>query len=169
MTEARAFGYARVIAPPMWAFVSLAMIELVVAHLLLRHCSPNGALALSVVSGGVVGWIVAGILSFRRRPVLLIDDRLVWPLGTIKRLAVPRAAVAGVATGWTSADARRRDTFDACAFSTPNVLVTLREPVRARRRVIRALAHHLDDPAGFAAALERWCCLTTDERGIEPG
>lgn len=36
----------------------------------------------------------------------------------------------------------------------PNVLVELAEPVRRRRRAIRAVAHRFDDPAAFIAALE---------------
>jgi hypothetical protein len=39
-------------------------------------------------------------------------------------------------------------------LSYPNVIVDLAEPIARGRRSIRHIAHRLDDPVGFVAALD---------------
>lgn len=164
MADTQAFGYARVIAPPLWALIAIATLELVVAHLLLRLWSPTAALILSGLTALAIGWIAAGTAMLRRRPVLLTDDKLVWRLGTLKRLDVPRALIAGLA------EAPGQPTFNCAGVSAPNIHVALREPVQVRGRAVTALAHHLDDPQHFGAALAAWIqgCPTTAEDASRP-
>ena len=90
-----AFTY-RVIAPPLWALVGISAGELLVVHLLLAHWTLRGALALSVLSLCVIGWLVFGLLSMRHLPVLVGDDALVMRAGLIKGARVPIAQVRGL-------------------------------------------------------------------------
>ncbi|MBV9750045.1 MAG: hypothetical protein JO157_14640, partial [Acetobacteraceae bacterium] len=147
MAEPRAFGYHRAIAPMLWAFIGLAAIELVVGHLLIAHWSRAAALVLSALTLSTLIWIVTLTLSLRRCPVVLTDEALVWRLGTLKSVSVPRTAVGGIRPAWDAATIKAPGTLNCAAFAWPNVLVDLAEPVRTRRGAISALAHRLDDPA----------------------
>lgn len=156
MAEPQAFGYARGIAPLLWVFVGLAGVELVVDHLLLAHWSRAAALLLAGLTLASVAWLIAGIVSFGNRPVLLTDDALIWRLGTMKSFTIPRAQVAGLRASWDGAAVADRATLNLALIAYPNVLVDLAQPLRLRRRSVTALAHRLDDPAAFAAALAAW-------------
>jgi hypothetical protein len=148
-----AFAYHRSLAPMLWVFVALASAELVIVHLLLVLWKPWLAWTLSALSFATIGWIVGVILSFRRRPVRIADGALVMRAGALKRIVVPLDRVAGLRAGWSAADLKRRDVLNLALLAWPNVVVELTEPIAMRGRPIRAIAHKLDDPAAFAAAL----------------
>jgi len=48
---------------------------------------------------------------------------------------------------------KRRNVLNCALLSHPNVLVSLRAPLPGGRGIV-AIVHRLDDPAGFATALE---------------
>lgn len=147
-----AFSYHRAVAPMMWAFVALAAIELVVVHLLISHWSRAAALVLSVLTLGSVGWLIGVIRSFRRLPVLITADTLVMRVGTLRGVTVPLAQVAGLRPTWDGAALKRRDVLNLALIAYPNVVIDLKAPLPGRRRIV-ALAHRLDEPAAFGAAL----------------
>lgn len=151
-SEPLAFTY-RVIAPPMWALVGIMAGELLVVHPLLAHWTLWGAIALSALSLVVIGWLVLGLLSMPRLPVLVSRDLLVMRAGRIKGARVPMAQVRGLRREWDASALKRRDVLNLALVSHPNVLVDLTGPLPGRRGVT-AIAHRLDDPTGFAAALE---------------
>ncbi len=159
--EPLAFTY-RVIAPPLWALVGIMAGELLVVHPLVAHWTLWGALALSALSLVVVGWLVFGLLSMPRLPVLVGRDLLVMRAGRIKGAGVPMAQVRGLRREWDAAALKRRDVLNLALLSHPNVLVDLTDPLPGRRGVT-AIAHRLDDPAGFAAALGA-VQMRTDDR-----
>jgi hypothetical protein len=150
-----AFSYHRAIAPMLWAFVALASIELVVVHLLLAHWSRTAALILSALSLATIVWLVGVIRGFRRLPVLLTPDALVMRVGALKGAAVPLGDVAGLRASWDAEWLRRRDVLNLALIAYPNVVVELRRPVPIGKRAVTAIAHRLDDPLAFAAALVR--------------
>ena len=158
--EPLAFTY-RVIAPPLWALVGIMAGELLVVHPLLAHWTLWGAIVLSALSLGVVGWLVFGLLSMPRLPVLVSRDLLVMRAGRIKGARVPMARVRGLRREWDAAALKRRDVLNLALVSHPNVLVDLTAPLPGRRGVT-AIAHRLDDPVGFATALEAARLATGD-------
>ena len=149
----QAFFYHRAIAPMLWVFVALASIELLVVHLLLSHWSPTTALILSALSLASILWLIGVIRGFRRLPVLLTPDTLVLRVGTLRSVTVPLGDVVGLRADWNAEWLRRRDVLNLALIAYPNVVVMLHRPVRAGRREVTAVAHRLDDPLAFAAAL----------------
>lgn len=150
--DARAFTY-RSIVPSLWALVAVAAAELILTHLVLAHWTVVGAVLLSILSAGLIGWLVVGIASMRHLPVLVGDHELVMRAGRIKGARVPIAQIRGLRTDWRGDELKQRTVMNCALLSYPNVLVELTSPLRDRRGTL-ALAHRLDDPAGFAAALE---------------
>ena len=146
--------YHRSIAPMMWVFAGLAGIELIVVHFLLALWDWRVALVVMLASLAGVTWLVRAIRAFRRLPVALDGERVVFRAGHIARLDAPIEAIAAVRTQWASAELKQRDVLNLALIAYPNVLVELSPPVVRRRRAIRAVAHRFDDPAGFIAALE---------------
>lgn len=150
---ARAFGYARGVAPLLWALIALMAIELVVTHLLLAHWFPRAALALSVATLAAMLWFAGGIAGFRRRPVLVGRDALLLRLGWLKRVAVPIAHVQGVRREPIVLAAGDRRVLNLALVAHPNVAVELSPPLRVRGRSVELVAHRLDDPEAFEAAV----------------
>ena len=91
----------------------------------------------------------------RRLPVELDGSRLVMRAGRIKQLAMPIASVAGVRQAFDAASLQDGMTLNLALIAYPNVVVDFDPPVAGRRRVIRSIAHRLDDPTAFIAAIER--------------
>ena len=152
----QAFAYHRAVAPTVWAFVGIACVELAVTHFLVALWRPWVAAALSVVSLSGVGWLVALVRSFRRLPVLIEDERLVMRVGTLKRVDLSREQVRGLRANWDAQTFRGGEAVKLSLLAWPNVLVDLAEPVAGRRGPVRGVAHRLDDPARFTAALNAW-------------
>ena len=139
----------------LWVLVGLSAIELVVIHLLLAVWWPRAASIVSLATLAGMGWLIRVILSFDRLPVRIDEYRVLLRVGTLRCVAVPRAAIVGVRLGgWSSDEIKRRSTLNLALVAWPNVAVDLYEPLPGRRGVV-TVVHRLDDPAGFAAALER--------------
>jgi predicted O-methyltransferase YrrM len=165
------FTYHRAVAPLIRVFVCMASVELVVVHLLVAMWRPDVALVLSLLSLASIGWLVRVIRSFRRLPVLIEHDRLVMRVGTLKRVDVSRAQVAGLRQSWDAATLKERGTVKLSLIAYPNVVVDLDPPVPDRRGLVRAVAHRLDDLAAFTVALDRWRSAADGrggEREVEP-
>ena len=148
------FPYHAAVAPMMWMLVAIGTVELAVTHVLLSFWSRPVAIGLSLVTLGGLAWIVRVIVSMRNRPVLLGADRLVMQVGTMRSVSVPLAQVAGLRPAWNAAAVKHRSVLNLALLAYPNVVVDLVAPLPGRRGVV-AIAHRLDDPAAFAAALER--------------
>lgn len=136
----------------MWVFVGLALIELLVVHLLLLLLA-NGLVAMlvSVVSVACTAWLVWMILSMKRLPVTLDEDLLLMRVGTLRSIAVPTGNVAGLRTVWDGAALKNPGVAKLSLIAYPNVVVDLHEPLSG----VCAIAHRLDDPGRFAAAIDR--------------
>lgn len=147
------FSYHRAIAPMMWAFVGLAVAELIVVHFLVALWRPWIAAALSLLSLVTILWFVSVIASFRRLPVQIDGERLVMRVGTLRSVEVPLAAVVGVRSDWSSEALKAGGVVNLALLAHPNVLVDIGTALEHRGRPINAIGHRLDDPAGFACAL----------------
>ena len=150
------FSYHRAVAPMMWIFVAVAGVELVVTHLLVALWRPGVALTLSAMTVPGVIWLIGAIRSFRRLPVLIEADRLVLRTGTLMRVDVPRAQVAGLRESWHGRTSKARGARKLSLLAHPNVVVAIDPPVAGRRGPIRLVGHRLDDPGAFAAQLSDW-------------
>jgi hypothetical protein len=151
-----AFAYHRGIAPMLWVLVALGGCELIVAHILVAIWSRPAAFILSLLSLSGIVWLVLAIRSFKSNPVLIEPDRLLLRVGRIKRIEVPIAAVSGLRATWDGAAVKDRALLNLALVAYPNIVIDLREPVMTGgplSRPIGAIAHRLDDPQAFAAAL----------------
>ena len=140
----------------MWAFACIMAIELVVVHLLASALwSRTGAAILSLLSLAALIWTILFIRSLKHRPVLVDEEGVTMRLGSLRSVLVPREQVAGVRTGWPGETLKQRGILNLALINYPNVMLDLDPPLRARRRSIQAIAHRLDDPAGFVAAIAK--------------
>ncbi len=115
---------------------------------------PAVSLLLSATSALALGWLVWAVLMMKRRPVSITADELVMQAGAIARVRIPLGQIAGLRTSWDAAAVKHRSVLNLGLLAYPNVVVDLVE-ARPGRRGIMAVAHRLDDPVAFAAALER--------------
>lgn len=148
-----AFSYHRAVAPMMWVLVGLGTTELLVVHVMLSFWYPRAAMLLSALSLVTIGWLVWAVGVMRRRPVVIGDGRLLMRVGAIKRADIPLDRIAGAGGVSDRAALRRQRTLNLALVAFPNVLVELTQPLPGRRGTM-AVAHRLDDPAAFLAALE---------------
>jgi hypothetical protein len=148
----RAFTY-RAIAPMMWMLVAIGTVELFVTHLLMMFWHPLVAAGLSVASLAALGWLIAISRSFERLPVLLTDEQVFMRVGSLRQVIVPLGAIKAMPTEWTAERLKQRGVVNLALLSYPNVMLELDPPIPARRTAIKAVAHRLDDPAAFTAAL----------------
>jgi hypothetical protein len=148
-----AFHYHRSIAPMMWVFFGFASVELVVVHALLSHWYPTLALVLSALTLASILWLIGAIRSFKRLPVLIDVDTLVMRVGWLKSFRVPLADIAGRRESWTGEELNTRRVANLALIAWPNIWIDLARP--QGRREITAIAHKLDDPEKFRAAVDR--------------
>ena len=137
----------------MWAFAALAAIELFVVHFLVSLWSVTVALILSALTLATMVWLVLLIRSFRRLPVLLDEEALLLRSGSIVSLSVPLDRIETVRGQFASEALKSRSVLNLAMLSYPNVLIELREPIWRGRRSIDRIAHRLDDPGAFLAAV----------------
>ena len=152
----QAFSYHRSVAPLIWAFVGIALVELVVTHVLVALWKPWIAAVFTLLSASGVIWFIGVIRSFKRLPVLIEDDRLIMRVGTLKRVDLARDRIGGLKEQWRAETLRHDQVLKLSLLAYPNVVIELSEPIAGRRGSVRAIGHRLDDPAGFAVALARW-------------
>ncbi|MBO9713808.1 hypothetical protein [Sphingomonas sp.] len=146
--------YHRSLSPLMWVFVVLASIELVVVHLLAGLLMGWWvAAALSLLSVLTITWIVALIRSFAHMPVLVGEQAVLMRAGRLKSISVPFDRIAGIRREWESGTLKDRSVLNLALIAHPNVLIDLTEPIGKGRRRIRAVAHCLDVPDAFVAAV----------------
>jgi hypothetical protein len=151
--------YHRSVAPMMWVFLGLAGLELVVTHFLLALWSWRVALLVSAISLSGVIWLIAALRSFRRMPVLLAPGGVTLRAGLMRSVTVSLGDIAGLRRHWDGEALKSRDVLNLALIAYPNVLLDLRAPI-GRRKVMH-IAHRLDDPDRFEAALAAAMC----ERG----
>jgi hypothetical protein len=139
-------------------------VETLVMHLWIRHQHPLLAWSLTAVSVSALWWLAADYLALGRGAIRVEGDLLDLRVGRRFTLRVPLSAIAAVgrptwqelpAAGAPGSEVYR----NLMKPATPNVLVTLAEPVRVRlpggiERSARRLGLRVDDPGGFIAALE---------------
>jgi hypothetical protein len=148
------FSYSRVLAPPLWAFACIMAVELVVVHILVSSLwSRTAAATLSTLSLAALAWTILFIRSLKRLPVLVDGEGVTMRVGSLKSVHLGWDRVAGVRTSWPAEALRQRTVLNLALINYPNVMLDLDPPFLTRRRSLQAVAHRLDDPAGFVAAI----------------
>ncbi len=150
-----AFSYHKAIAPMIWVLIGLSTVELVVVHLLLAHWWPRIAIAVAAVTLGMIMWLVTVVRAFRSMPVVLEADRLLMRTGRLRSVSVATQQIAGLRSSCDAATLKQRHVLSLALIAYPNTVIDLLAPVAVGRRQISTIAHRLDDPAGFADALNR--------------
>jgi hypothetical protein len=131
-------------------------LELAVTHLLVSALwSHVAAWILSAVSAAALLWLLAFIRSLKRLPVLVTDEGVTMRLGTLKSLRITAGQIVALRTAWPREELKQRGVLNLGMINYPNVMLDLDPPLPGRRRPLKAVAHRLDDPAGFAAAVRR--------------
>lgn len=150
----RTFSYHRSLAPMLWTLIAISLVEMATVHFLIALWKPWLGAILSLVSFALIVWLVRLVRSFRRLPVTVGEGRIVMQAGTLRRIEIPAAMIAGLRAEWTAETLKDRSIARLSLLAYPNVVIDLREPMLTRRgRPIHAVAHRLDDPAAFSVAL----------------
>jgi hypothetical protein len=149
------FAYHRSLGPMIGVLLGLAIVEMLVVHLVVVALLGGwaaliiGALDLSLVVSLV--WLLR---SFRQRPVTLADGMLTLHAGYLQSIAVPIDQIAGLRATWDTAAIKDRRLLNCALIAWPSVVIDLKAPIVLRRgRQVQAVAHKLDDPAAFHAAI----------------
>lgn len=112
------------------------------------------ALVLLAIDISAVVALVQLLRSFRRLPVLIEGDRLTMRAGSLKAITIDIDQIAGLRAHWDADAVRRRNgTLNLALIAWPNVMIDLKAPRGTGWRSVAAVAHRLDDPEAFRAAL----------------
>lgn len=151
-----AFAYHRALAPLLWVFAFIMTGELLVTHLLVSALwSHVAALIFSAISLAALVWTILFTRSLKRLPVLADAEGVTMRIGFLKSVPVPTASIAGLRTAWPREELKQRGVLNFALINYPNVMLDLDPPLPNGKRSLKAIAHRLDDPAGFAAAVTR--------------
>lgn len=151
MSEIQDFAYHRSVAPMMWVFFVLCLIELVVVHLLVALAWPWIGWPLTILSAIGAIWILLGIRSFRRLPYRLDGDRLTVRFGNLKQVEVQLADIAKIRRGWEDGAVQAKNAINLAGLAYPNRCLELKEPIEPGKT---RLFIRLDEPESFDAAME---------------
>ena len=151
----RSFTYHRGLTPMIGVILGLALVETFVVHIVAMGLwGWKVALALGLVDLSVVVALAALLRSFRTMPVVLDGRRLTMRTGRKLAITLDLDEIAAFRTSWDSDAIKRNTTLNLALAAWPNVVFDLREPRKVRRRrIISTVAHRLDDPAAFHAAI----------------
>jgi hypothetical protein len=142
---------------------AVILIETLAVHFLLAARHPAVAWLVTALSLAAVVYLVRDYQALGRGSVRVADDRLLLAVGRRYNFELPLAGIERViqpsfrdlpAPGTNQG----RDYLNLTKPASPNVLITLKAPVRVRlpggvHRTVRRLSVHLDDPAGFVVAV----------------
>jgi hypothetical protein len=152
------FPNARQLAPMLWAFLAIGVVELAAVHLIVWQWSRAAALLLSGLSGAALLFALALLLSFRGRPVALHRDSLRVRTGFLIDAEIPLSEIAYVQSGYATADYMPGSLLKTSLLASPNAVVLLRRDIDlpgpfGKVRRVHAAALAVDEPARFLAAV----------------
>lgn len=149
----KTFSYHKTTAPMLWAFVALAVTELLVVHLFVSLRWPALAWPLFALTALSILGLVWWILGFRRHPHCLTGEELVLRTGSLRTVRLPLAAIERVSTQWPSGEHRSAGALNLVPVAFPNRLLRLKAPLTLAKRPRDRIAVRVDDGAGFDAAM----------------
>jgi hypothetical protein len=143
----------------LYTFFLATVVETVAVHFLIRVFAPRVALAVLAVSGMGALWVLGFARSIQLRPIVVSADTLHVRSGMKCAIEIPKRLIAGIEFGRMRTLDKRTPEFIAAAPGQPNVMIELREPVRARGpygtgRMITRVSLVIDDLVAFQRALD---------------
>ncbi|MDX5985010.1 hypothetical protein [Sphingomonas echinoides] len=149
------FAYHRSLGPMIGVLLGIAIVEMCVVHLVVGTLFGWAvALGVGVLDLSLVLGLILVLRSLRRLPVTLTGGVLTMRAGVLKSVTVPTRQIAGLRATWDAAALKESGVLNLALASWPSVVVDLHPPVLTRRgKPIHAIAHKLDDPAAFHAAI----------------
>jgi hypothetical protein len=149
------FAYHRSLGPMIGVLLGIAIVEMCVVHLVVGALFGwTVALGVGVLDLSLVLGLFLLLRSLRRLPVTLTGGVLTMRAGVLKSVTVPTRQIVGLRATWDAAALKERGVLNLALASWPSVVVDLHPPVLTRRgKPIHAIAHKLDDPAAFHAAI----------------
>jgi hypothetical protein len=149
------FAYHRSLGPMVAVLLGIAIVEMCVVHLVVGALFGwTVALVVGVLDLSLVVSLAVLLRSFRRLPVTIAGGVLTMRAGLLKSVAVPTGQITGLRATWNAAALKERGVLNLALVSWPSVVVDIDPPIFARRgKPIHAIAHKLDDPAAFHAAI----------------
>jgi hypothetical protein len=146
------FDNYRGITPYLWAFCSLAVLELVAVHIFVGAKWPTLAWPLSILTLISIVWLLFWILSWRRLPHELRLLTLTIHMGSLKSLCIQTANIQELRTAFAGVDLQKPGVRNFVPVAFPNRLIMLKSPLDDRRKTC-AIAIRLDKPGDFDEAL----------------
>jgi hypothetical protein len=149
------FAYHRSLGPMIGVLLGLAIVEMLVVHLVVvALLGWSAAIVIGAIDLVAVLSLIWLLRSFRRRPVTLADGVLMLHAGYLQSITVPIGQIAGLRATWDAAAIRDRRLLNLALIAWPSVVIDLKAPIVLRHgRQVQAVAHKLDDPAAFHAAI----------------
>ena len=158
---ARAFSYHKrnSLAAIFYTLCMASAVETIAVHFLLRAVAPRAAVVALAVSAFATVWILGFARAVQLRPILLSANTLHVRSGVQWTVDIPRTAIEHIEFGRVRAPRKGTPGYLRATLGQPNVLVELREPVRAHgpygiARQVRQFGLVIDDLAGFRAAFD---------------
>jgi hypothetical protein len=149
------FSYHRSLGPMLGVILTLAFLETVVVHIVAMGLwGWKVAMALGVLDLSVIVMLARLLRSFRRLPVTIEGRRLTMRTGSRLSVTLDIDDIRAFRTSWDSDAIKRKSVLNLALVAWPNVVFDLRQPIKVRRRrIISTIAHRLDDPVSFHAAI----------------
>jgi hypothetical protein len=134
--------------------LGLACVEAFVVHIIaVALWGRTVAIVLGVLDVLLIASLLWLLRAFRRCPITLRDGVLTMRTGARLRLAVPLDTIAGFRGSWSADDLKAPHVLNMALAAWPNIVIDLDRPVQRRRKSITTIAHCVDDPAAFRAAV----------------
>ena len=144
------FANHRGVVPMLWAFFSLALLEIGAVHLFVTLRWPLAGWPLTAISGAAMIWIVIWIASWKRLPHRLDVNRLTLHMGRLRKIEVPLDAIRAI-TPVNPDRLKSRETRNLVPLACPNRLIELSRPVG--KRASMCLAIRVDEAERFDIAM----------------
>jgi hypothetical protein len=147
-------GYAALL----YTILRLALVEAIAIDFVIRVSHPTAANAFLALDLFSAVWILGLVRGVKLRPILVTRDEIHVRNGLQWRLDIPRALIERIEFGKVNAPQKRTPGYLRAAPGRPNVLIELREPLRAYgpygfTRDVRQVGLTLDDAASFQRAI----------------
>lgn len=152
------FDYYQHVRPILFAFLAIAVIEALAAHLLFMHARPIVKWIVFAVDDIGLLYLLAFILSLSKLPIVMSREGLRVRAGVLIDQWIPMEDVASAVRVISLAADDKSRMLKASLMAYPNVIVTLKRPLNLKlplrgERSIELIGLHPDDAAGFIQAL----------------